>query len=116
MSKSKNTTKPKTDNDALEEEETPSVVEVNEIDEGEDVAEPVTVIGTVATRLNIRENGTGSSDTAVVTIVEAGEELTVFIEEGTPMFFKVKTKNGVEGYAMRRFVILDADTNTPGED
>lgn len=89
-----------------EEEETHEDFETEDDVEEED---PVTLTGTVTTRLNIRENDTGSPDTTIVSIVEGGEEITVYPEEGNATFFKVKTKNGVEGYAMRRYIILDAE-------
>lgn len=71
--------------------------------------ELVTLTGTVTTRLNIRENDSGSPETTIVSIVEAGESITLYPEESNPTFFKVKTKNGVEGYAMRRYIIIDAE-------
>lgn len=94
----------KFDNEDVEEEET-----YEEIEEDVEEEEPVTMTGTVTTRLNIRENDTGSPDTTIVSIVEGGEKITVYPEEGNATFFKVKTKNGVEGYAMRRYIILNAE-------
>lgn len=92
--------------DTEEVDENDEVTSVDDTEEADE--EPITMTGTVTTRLNIRENDTGSPDTTIVSIVEGGEEITVYPKEGNATFFKVKTKNGVEGYAMRRYIILDA--------
>lgn len=84
------------------EEETSEVVEENEI-------EPITMTGTVTTRLNIREDSTGDPNVKIVSIVEAGSTLTLYPDDSTPVFWKVKTVSGVEGYAMRRYIIIDAE-------
>lgn len=101
------------DGDAVNEEENvvvadDSEVEVTPADEEDEKALPV-VTGHTTVRLNIRENDSGDDNTNIVAIVNAGEELQVFVgEECSAIFFKVKTKAGVEGFAMRRYIILDA--------
>lgn len=84
------------------EEETSEVVEENE-------TEPITITGTVTTRLNIREDSTGDPNVKIVSIVEAGSTLTLYPDDSTPVFWKVKTISGVEGYAMRRYIVVDAE-------
>lgn len=88
-----------------------SDIPINEdiLDDSVEEEEPVTFTGTVTTRLNIRENDTGSPDTPIVAIVESGESITVYAEKGNATFFKVKTKSDIEGYAMRRYIILDSE-------
>lgn len=89
-------------NDSSFDEETSEVVEENE-------TEPITMTGTVTTRLNIREDSTGDPNVKIVSIVEAGSTLTLYPDDSTPVFWKVKTISGVEGYAMRRYVVIDAE-------
>ena len=93
--------------ETLDEEETE--LEDDEV-HNEEETEPVTLTGTVTTRLNIREDSTGDPNSKIVSIVDAGTTLTLYPEESNPTFFKVKTPAGVEGFAMRRYIIVDAET------
>lgn len=80
------------------------MIEVNKVDDEEE-----TVEATATVRLNIREQPSDSSETNIVTIVNAGASLTVYPDSSTPIFYKVKTSSGIEGFAMRRFVIFDEE-------
>lgn len=115
------------ENDVLEKEQEVSVVNNEEevlsvSDEDKDQSEvndeevlsmpdeeEEAVEATATVRLNIREQPSDSSETNIVTIVNAGASLIVYPNGSTPIFYRVKTSSGIEGFAMRRFVILDAE-------
>lgn len=75
-------------------------------EEDEDVR---TSTGTATIRLNVREDDSGEANTPIVDVLNKGDHFIVFHVGCSPMFFKIKTASGKEGYVVRRFVILDVN-------
>lgn len=78
------------------EEEIEEVVEAPE--------EPIVGVVVNCTRLNVREQPTKDAD--IVCVIEALDE--VMIEEGasTEDFYKVYTTSGLEGFCMKKFIVI----------
>ena len=70
----------------------------------EKLDEPVVGVVTDCVRLNIRENPT--SDSPVVSVIDASTELVIICEESTNDFFKICTASGIEGYCMKKFITI----------
>ena len=94
-----NVTKP----ESIEEE----TVEVSEELSEKTEEESALLIGIVTGcgRLNIRAEA--SSDSEVLTVVNAGSELQIHEIGTTDEFFKVTTEFGIDGYAMCQFVSIN---------
>lgn len=70
----------------------------------EQVVEPKHGIVTDCNRLNVRKEPDAKAEIAIV--IDAATDLTIFEEESTEDFYKVRTADGVEGYCMKRFVTI----------
>ena len=71
----------------------------------EQVVEPKVGIVTDCTRLNVRQEP--KANAKIVIVVDATTDLTIFEEESTEDFYKIRTVDGVEGYCMKRFVTIN---------
>ena len=65
---------------------------------------PKTVVGTVVNcaKLNVREQMNTSA--AVLCVIPASAEVTVFVEENHPEWEHVITEDGVEGFCMKKYI------------
>lgn len=81
------------------------VAEVS-VREPEVTAEPEAVNGVVCNcaKLNVREKPAAGS--RVVSIIDAGSELSVVTDESFGNFYKICTASGVEGYCVKDYVRL----------
>lgn len=73
------------------------------------VTETVTNSGAVATgvvancaKLNVRSKPSTNSD--VVTVLNAGDEISIDVDKSTEEWLKIRTADGVKGYCMKKFV------------
>lgn len=84
---------------------TAKVAEVTPV-EPEVPAKPEAVNGVVfnCVKLNVREKPVAGS--RVVTIIDAGSELTVTNDDSFGNFYKICTTSGVEGYCIKDYVRL----------
>lgn len=94
----------------------PVVEECYPITNTDDVIVPIGPIGEIAdpgptfgiveycVRLNVRENPNPGSN--VVSIVDAGKELMLILDESTNDWYKVCTTSGVEGYCMKEYISI----------
>ena len=86
----------------------PGVAQVAEVTvlEPEVTAEPETVNGVVynCAKLNVREKPAAGS--RVVSIIDAGSELSVTTDESFGNFYKICTASGIEGYCVKDYVRL----------
>lgn len=55
-------------------------------------------------KLNVRKNP--STDAEVLTIVDALSNVMVDMDTSTDAFYKVCTETGVEGYCMKKYIVL----------
>lgn len=53
--------------------------------------------------LNVRKEPTKESD--IVTTIRPNEEVKIDIKRSTSDWFRIRTKNGVEGFCMREYVV-----------
>lgn len=100
-------------NTVVTEEVKTDVVENNTVTVTEAVVEPesntVTNSGAVATgvvancaKLNIRSKP--SIDGDVVTVLNAGDKISIDVDKSTDEWLKIRTADGVKGYCMKKFV------------
>lgn len=77
-------------------------VEVNE----EPLEDPESVYGVVVNckKLNVREAPDSSAE--VVCILELLSEVEVDFDESTEEFYKVYLPSGIEGFCMRKFIVI----------
>ena len=70
----------------------------------ETVAVPETVKGTVAncSKLNVREKAKLNAE--IVTIINAGAQVTIDVAKSTKDWFCVTTATGINGFCMKKFV------------
>lgn len=73
------------------------------------VTETVTNSGAVATgvvancaKLNVRSKPSTNGD--VVTVLNAGDEISIDVDKSTEEWLKIRTADGVKGYCMKKFV------------
>lgn len=66
--------------------------------------EPITGVVTDCVKLNIRKEPVFGSE--VLCTVNALSELLINPEDSTDKFYKVCTSTGVEGYCMKKYVII----------
>ena len=82
-----------------------TVEEILEETTNEVVKEPVIGIVTGCDKLRVRAKA--STDSDIVTVVDAGSELHIIDgENASADFFKVTTEVGIDGFVMRKFVTI----------
>lgn len=91
--------------DTIVETKVPEVKMVTETVETKEV--PKAVVGTVVncTKLNVRSKPTMTAD--VVTVINAGEQVTIDVTKSNREWFRVAVDNGTygyNGYCMKKFV------------
>lgn len=67
---------------------------------------PVTAVGVVdcKNKLNLRVEPDANAN--IIKILDKGAEVLIYTEESTADFYKVCTESGLEGYCMKKFVVL----------
>lgn len=91
--------------DETKETDCESVEEAVETECKNDEVDTVTGIVTDCKMLNIRK--TPSKDSDPVCTVDAGEFLTVNLNDSTATWYSVRTSSGVEGFCMKEFVSVN---------
>lgn len=85
-----------------------SVVEepvVEEVSAAPSEPEPVYGVVSECAKLNIRKEP--NKDAAIVTVLDIATEVLVDESKSTEDFYKIVTGAGVEGYCMKKFIVLD---------
>ena len=72
--------------------------------EPEAPVKPLTGKVSGCTRLNVRKAAVATAD--VECVIEQGAEVAINKEESTAEFYKVCTASGVEGFCMKRFIVI----------
>lgn len=57
-----------------------------------------------AARLNIRRSPDASQETNVLGVLKNFDEVYIIKENATPVFMKVRTKSGIEGFVMKKYI------------
>lgn len=101
MARNKNykNTKPKT-----EEEVTIEGQVEGPFDESEVISEPVLGVVSGCSKLNVRKEPKAGSD--IVCELEAKTEVMISETESTKDFYRVFTKDGVQGYCMKQYITI----------
>lgn len=74
------------------------------IDNIENIIEPVVGVVTDCFKLNIRKRP--NIDSEVICVVPAFSELTITMDKSTSKWFKVCTETGETGYCMKKYVAV----------
>ena len=79
-----------------------STTEVNH--EVENVAETVSGVVSGCEKLNMREDS--NKESKIITVLTKDAEVKVNLTESTEDFYKVCTASGLEGYCMKKFIVV----------
>lgn len=79
-----------------------STTEVNH--EVENVAETISGVVSGCEKLNMREDS--NKESKIITVLTKDAEVKVNLTESTEDFYKVCTASGLEGYCMKKFIVV----------
>lgn len=74
--------------------------------EPEPEPEPVVAVGKIECKNKLNLRAEPYADANVVKELNKGAEVMVYVDESTADFYKVCTESGLEGYCMKKFVVL----------
>lgn len=80
------------------------VVEPEKVEDDESSVEVLLGVVTNCKMLNIREEAT--KDSVIVTMADNGESVTIYPDKSTEGWYRVSTKDNVEGYCMKDYISI----------